>query len=131
MRTPAFLITLAVLVAGVLVLLSISDSLLGALFFLPFSLGPLFVSLLLAVLSPGRLSQRVLILGSVLYALWFGYIYLEVFHWHVDPQGAIALIFVGLLSLPVMIPAWIVSLLQMRRSPAATGVSGGTDSPAA
>ncbi|RBP46543.1 hypothetical protein DES53_102934 [Roseimicrobium gellanilyticum] len=130
MRAPAFLVTLAVLAAGMLVLLSISDSLLGALFFLPFSLGPLFVSLILAAKSPGRLSQRLLLASSILYAVWFGYIYLEAFHWHVDPQSAVAMVFIGLLSLPVMIPVWIVSLLQIGRS-TAPGAPIGTDRPSA
>lgn len=113
--TPAFLVTLVFLIAGTVVLVSISDTVLGALFFVPFSLGPLLVSLLLAAISPSRLSQRALLTGSVLYAAWFTFMYLEAFHWHLDPQSAIAMVFVGVLSLPVMIPVWIISLVGMRR----------------
>lgn len=120
--TPAFLVTLACLIIGILVLLFVSDSIVGALFFLPFSLGPLLVSLLLAANSPSKRSQKALLIGTVLYAAWFTYIYLEVFHWHPDPQGAIAMLFVGALSLPVMIPVWIISLIAMRRQPSPDAV---------
>ncbi|QIF03020.1 hypothetical protein [Roseimicrobium sp. ORNL1] len=120
--TPAFLVTLAFLIIGILALLFVSDSVVGALFFLPFSLGPLLVSLLLAAISPSKSSQKALITGSVLYAAWFTYMYLEVFHWHPDPQGAIAMLFVGVLSLPVMIPVWIISLVVMRRQPSQDSV---------
>ncbi len=118
-KSPAFLATAAVIVAGTVALMTESDSVRGAiggtLVFVPFSLGPLFLSLLVAVFSPQRSSQIVLSLGSILYAVWFGFVFLDVFYWHLDPQSAVALLFTGIYSLPVLIPLWLVSLVLMRK----------------
>ncbi len=114
-RSPAFLITASLLVAGTVALMTESEPIVGALFFVPFALGPLFISLLMAALCPTRPCQILLSAGSLLYAAWFGSIFLEIFHWHPDPQGAIALIFVGVYSLPVMGLIWVAALVLRRR----------------
>ncbi len=103
--------TAVTLGAGIAALMSKSEPASAALYFVPFALGPLVVSLLLAATLPRRPSQVTLIIGSVAYAAWFGFVFLDVFHWRADPQGAIALVFIGAYSLPVMIPIWIVSLV--------------------
>ena len=115
-KSPAFLVTAVILGSGIAALMSKAEPASGALFFVPFALGPLAVSLLLAAMLPRRPSQVALIIGSVAYAAWFGFVFLDVFHWHADPQSAIALVFIGAYSLPVMIPIWIVSLALGRRN---------------
>ena len=113
---PAFLMTTLLLVIGTLALMSKSEPIIGALFFIPFALGPLFVSLLIAAIAPYQACQITLILGTVLYTAWFGFIFLSAFYWDVDPQSPIALIFIGIYSLPVMIPIWVVALILKRRN---------------
>jgi hypothetical protein len=115
-KYPAFLVTALVIGFGVAALMSKSELSSGALFFIPFALGPLFVSLVLAVASHSRSFQKALIIGSILYATWFGFVFLSAFYWYVDPQSVIALIFVGIYSLPVMIPIWIISLVLKHRT---------------
>ena len=108
-HSPAFLITAIIIAIGFLALLSVSTPIYGALFFVPFSLGPLIVSLVFATNSPSQPSQALLSIGSVLYGLWFGYAFLSAFHWYIDPQSALALLFVGIYSLPVMLPIWLIT----------------------
>ena len=93
-----------------------TKSIIGALFFVPFALGPLFVSMKIAATAPYRSCQIILAIGTGLYAVWFGFIFLDAFYWHLDPQSAIALVFIGLYSLPVMIPIWLGALALKRRN---------------
>jgi hypothetical protein len=95
---------------GIFALMSEAEPLSGAFFFVPFSLGPLFISLILAFISPIRSCQTTLVVGSLLYAAWFGFVFLNAFYLHLDPQSALALLFIGIYSLPVMIPIWLVTL---------------------
>ncbi|MBK8037200.1 MAG: serine/threonine protein kinase [Verrucomicrobiaceae bacterium] len=113
--SPAFLTTAAAIVAGTLCLVAQSKPPSAALRFLPLSLGPLFVSLILSLILLNRRSQRVLLVGSLLYAALFAFIYLGAFFWHLDPQSAIALLFIGFYSLPVMIPVWLIALVMYFR----------------
>ena len=114
MRTSTILITVAAIAAGLITLVTKMDSVSGVLFFLPFSFGPLLVTLVIAFFCR-RASSLWLLLGSSLtYFGWYYYIYLEAFHWHVDPQSPIALLFVGFYSLPVMLPVWIVALCKRK-----------------
>jgi len=114
LKSPAFVLTSVVIIAGLVCLMSKSD-IIGALFVLPFALGPLFISLIVAAVSHFRSCQNILIVGSVLYSAWFGYAFLDIFYWHPDPQSAIGLLFVGALSLPVMIPIWILTLFLRQK----------------
>jgi amino acid permease len=107
--SPAFLITSIIMVIGFLALISKSNPIYGALFFVPFALGPLILTLIFAVKSPSLSSQILLIISSVLYGIWFSYVFLSAFYWHIDPQSAIALLFIGIYSLPVMIPLWLIT----------------------
>ena len=122
---PAFLTTGAALVAGTLCLVAQSNPPGAAVRFLPLSLGPLFVSLILSLILLNRRSQRVLLVGSLLYAMLFAFIYLGAFFWHLDPQSAIALLFIGFYSLPVMIPVWVIALVMYFRDRSA--MHGGSD----
>lgn len=115
-KSPAFLITLVALSAGIFALMTKSRPIIGALFFVPFALGPLFVSMKIAATSPYRSCQIILAIGTGLYAVWFGFIFLDAFYWNLDPQSAIALLFIGLYSLPVMIPIWLGALALKRRN---------------
>jgi hypothetical protein len=96
--------------------MSKSEPVLGALFFIPFAFGPLFLSLFLAFISPSSWCQIILTIGSILYAGWFFTVFLDAFYWHPDAQSPIALLFIGIYSLPVMIPIWIVSLVIRHRN---------------
>lgn len=115
LKSPAFLTTIIILALGVAALLAKSEPVLSGLFFVPFALGPLFVSIFLSIISPSKSCQITLSIGSILYALWFGYIYLDAFYWHLDPQSAIALVFIGIYSLPVMILVWIITLVLRKK----------------
>jgi hypothetical protein len=75
----------------------------------PFTLGPLVLSLLLALVMPNKASQITLIIGSVLYAGFFIYLYGGLFHRSPSPQSGIGLLFIGFHSLHVMIPIWCVA----------------------
>lgn len=105
----AFWVTCLVFAVGWIMLFSSSISIGGAIFAVPFSLGPLLVSIALTFYVWSRLSLIILSTGSILYGIWFGYVYMIAFHWYVDPQSAIALAFVGIYSLPVMIPVWLIA----------------------
>lgn len=116
-KSPAILTAVLVLVAGTAVLCARAEPAMGGLFFVPFSLGPVFVSLALAIAWRRRTrSQWTLAVGHLLYALWFGLVYFDVFHGRPDPQGPIAFLFVGLYALPVMLVVWIVAGLGARRA---------------
>lgn len=120
-KSPAFLVTAALIGFGMAALMSKSEPASGALFFVPFALGPLFVSLLLAAIAPNRSCQITLVIGSLLYSVWFGFVFLNAFYWHIDPQSSIAMIFIGIYSLPVMIPVWLLSLVLRHRHKVANG----------
>jgi hypothetical protein len=88
----------------------------GALFFLPFSFGPLLVNAAIGVFCRVRGAQIILVLAAVAYFGWFGWIYMSVVHWHPDPQGPIAFLFVGAYALPVLLPMWIAAAIVAVRS---------------
>ena len=110
-KNPAFLLTSFVALIGGVLLVIKSEPIVGGLFFFPFSLGPLFVSMIIASSLRSVLSQISLCIGSILYGFWFGYVYMCAFYWHIDPQSAIALFFVGMYSLPVMLPMWMITYI--------------------
>jgi hypothetical protein len=115
-KTPAFIVTCVIIALGIFALMSESSSLSGALFFTPFALGPLFISLFVASINPVRTSQIILIAGSILYATWFAFVFLSAFYWHIDAQSAIALLFIGIYSLPLMIPVWLIAFWLNKRN---------------
>ena len=107
--SPAFIVTAVLLVVGIGIIDSNSRSFSGTLFMVPFALGPLVLSLLLALVMPNKASQITLIIGSVLYAGFFIYLYGGLFHRSPSPQSGIGLLFIGFHSLHVMIPIWCVA----------------------
>ena len=107
--SPAFVVTALILVVGIGILDSNSRSFSGTLFMVPFALGPLFLSLLLALVMPNKASQITLIIGSVLYGGFFIYFYDRLFYGSPSPQSGIGLLFIGFYSLRVMIPIWCVA----------------------
>ncbi len=56
-------------------------------------------------------SQLTLTIGSILYAAWFIFAYLDIFYWHLDPQSAVGLLLVGIYSLPIMGVIWMIAAL--------------------
>jgi hypothetical protein len=94
--------------AGV-ALARVSEPWYGMMILVPFILGPHMVSHVLCFFLKSKGSGTVLCIGILAYLAWFFFIYIDVFFLNPDPQSPIALLFVGLLSLPVMIPIWLIS----------------------
>ena len=110
MKSPGILSTVAVLVIGAIMFCAKADGFFKGLYLVPFVFGPLFVSLVLAIVwRARRKSQLPLTVSSVLYLLWFAYVYRDVFYGHPDAQSPIALLFVGVYALPVMLAAWLIA----------------------
>ena len=107
--SPAFVVTAVILVVGIGIIDSNSRSFSGTLFMVPFALGPLVLSLLLALFMSNKASQMTLIIGSVLYGGFFIHLYGGLFHRSPSPQSGIGLLFIGFYSLRVMIPIWYVA----------------------
>jgi len=84
----------------------------GVLFFLGFCGFPPMVSIALSVLSKKPFSHIILATSSLLYGAWFADVYYDAFYLHLDPQSAIALIFVGVYFLPVLGPLWLAVLVN-------------------
>ena len=105
---PAFILTACLLAIGIFMLNS-SDRIGSALFMAPFTFGPLFVSLVLALFARRIACQIVLIISSVIYVAGVYDILSSR-----DAQAGIALLFIGFMSLPVMIPVWLMTWYFMR-----------------
>lgn len=114
MKTLAVTTTILAITAGTVLLGKQSSSPDGLLFFVPFTLGPLFVTLLLGFIVRRKLALGLLLTSTLIYFAWFLFIYLSAFYWHLDAQSAIALLIIGIYSLPVMIPLWIVAWLKRK-----------------
>lgn len=83
----------------------------GFLFFVPFTLGPHAVSHWLCFVLKSRGAAILLAVGMLAYAAWFFFVYVDAFYVHPDPQSPIALLVVGVVSLPVMVPVWVGALV--------------------
>lgn len=83
----------------------------GAVFLLPFYAGPILVTLLLSSKFKTIWAQTVLLVSLPVYFAWIGYDLYNAFFVNLDPQSGIVLIVVGFMSLPVMIPLWIASMI--------------------
>ena len=86
----------------------------GMAFFLPFYGTPLIVSIVLSIVSKNSFSQGILATTSLLYGIWFAYAMYFAFYVHLDPQSGLIILFVGIYSLPVMLPAWITAYVLDR-----------------
>lgn len=82
----------------------------GALLMAGLALFPHAFSHFVAVrMQPVFSGHLCLLIAMLLHALWFFYLYGEVFYWSLDPQGAIIFIFAGFYALPVLIPLWALA----------------------
>ncbi len=116
MRKVATKTTWIVLIAGFCLLGWQSSTILGAFFFVPFALGPLILQLWFARIWPSRVSDRILAVAAIAYAAWFGYVYWDAFHAHLDPQSSIAMVFVGIWALPGMCVFWLCAFFFRKRA---------------
>jgi len=69
---------------------------------------PLAVSFILAIKTRYYISSIILFVTTIVYSIWYACLLPTVFDGYL---GSIVLLFIGILSLPVMIPAWITVLL--------------------
>lgn len=83
----------------------------GAVVLLAFYAGPILVTLLLSWKFQTNLAQAVLLASLPTYFAWIGYDLYNAFFANLDPQSGIVLIAVGIMSLPVMIPLWILAII--------------------
>lgn len=113
--TPVAVFALCGLLTGFLMLIPKSSGVLGALLLALFSLGPtLSVTMVLAAYLPQRWPQILLGIAGIASSACFAWAYLDVFHWHSDPQSPVGLIFVGVYSLPLLIPIWLLAFAARR-----------------
>lgn len=104
------ILAIVIWIAACAALATKSDPWHGFLFIVPFCLGPHAVTHFLCFRVKSHGAANLLGIGMLLYAAWFFFIYADVFYFNLDPQSPIALLVVGIASLPVMIPVWIVSV---------------------
>jgi len=71
---------------------------------------PLLVSFTLAIISKHNVTLTVLLISTIAFATWYGFI-LHFVLFSGSFLAEMALIFIGIWSLPVMIPAWITTLV--------------------
>jgi len=107
----AFWTTATIVLIGTLLLCSQADPFSAGLFFVPFSFGPLAVTLGLAFALRSPLAQVLLTVSSVLYGAWFAFICAQAFFVNPDPQSPIAFLFVGIYAIPVLVIFWIAATL--------------------
>ena len=105
----AFITTAVVVTIGTLVLCLQSRPLYAGLFFVPFVFGPLVVTAVLSFVLLSTRAQKLLTISSILYALWFVYIYAQAFYINPDPQSPIAFLFIGIYAVPVLAIFWIAA----------------------
>ncbi|MBC2602509.1 hypothetical protein [Puniceicoccus vermicola] len=113
---PLWLTSLMVFIVASLLLLTKASSPAGLLLFMPFSFGPMIATLLLGLWAKSKRSSVLLLASNLIYFAWFLWVYIDVFYIHIDPQGPIAFVFIGMASLPVMIPLWIIALVLERKN---------------
>jgi len=119
MKTLAWFVTLCSIAAGALAIGKQSPA--NSMLLAPFSLGPLFITLVMSLLCGKTSSQALLLTATCLYSVWFTLVYTDAFHWHFDHQRAFAsILFCGIQSLPVMLPIWIVAFSKRRIQPELT-----------
>ncbi len=108
--------TVIAIITGTALLALKSNPMIGVLFFIPFALGPLLVTYGLTFICHRKPSLVILLISAAAYLTWFLFVYMNAFYWHPDPQSPIALLFVGVYSLPVMLPLWLVAFWKRKIS---------------
>lgn len=86
----------------------------GFIFFMPFTLGPHVVSHTMCFFVKSRRAAQLLCFGMLAYLSLFFFFFINAFYIELDPQSGIILVFTGVISLPVMIPIWLISAAKER-----------------
>jgi hypothetical protein len=92
-------------VIGICILDPNTESIGVEVFVILFVLGLLVLSLFLALITLRRSSQITLIIGSILYGACFSFI-----DGGSGAQSGIVLLYMGIYSLPVMVPIWSIAV---------------------
>lgn len=112
MRTGlAFWTTATIVLIGTLFFCSLAKHFFAGLFFVPFSFGPLAVTIGLAFALRSTLAQVLLTVSSILYGAWFAFVCAQAFFVNPDPQSPIVFLFVGIYAIPVLAIFWIAATL--------------------
>ena len=110
-RHPFWIISAVMFLLAFSLLLSQSSGVMGVLLLLlPLTFGPMIVSLILGAFVGSQRSLLTLLISNVLYSFWVLWAYLIAFYFYPDPQAGIIFVFVGIYSLPVMMPMWVVAI---------------------
>ncbi len=88
--------------------------LVDGLLIIPFIFGPLVLAWIPMWMCRNGWSQGVLLTANIAYAIWFLYVYADVFHFHPGTYRVIALLFVGFYTVPALIIASVVAILIHR-----------------
>lgn len=104
--------SLALLLVCTAAMLSKMEFSWAGLLFVPLALWPLMVSAAASFFVKVDRAAGWLLASSLLYALWYGYLFVSAFYLHPDPQAGLVFLFVGIYSLPVMLVLWIVALVK-------------------
>lgn len=92
-----------------------SDPILGPLLFVAFAMFPHAVSHTLCYLESFKHAPLAIMTAMIVHTGWIGFLYLDAFYLHPDPQATLVFVFAGVFALPVLIPIWAVALLLGRR----------------
>ena len=74
------------------------------------SSAPLLISFVLAITLKRTVSTVILLCSTIAYAIWYAY-WLHFIFFSDHEFASLAIIFIGIWSLPVMLPAWITALI--------------------
>ena len=72
-----------------------------------FSGTPLLVSFVLAIKLKHKIPSVILLVSTIIYGVWFAFVHIQSIDQY---MGALMFFFIGIVSLPVMIPAWITAM---------------------
>jgi len=100
-------ITVAV---GAVLILPMAKSLFAFLMLFSFVFGPLLIAMIPMWFCRTMMSQIILILAAIAYAVWFFYIYWDVYNAR-DSMAVLLLLYVGPIATPFLLVLCIISLL--------------------
>ena len=110
-RNPFWVISAVIFLMAFSLLLSQSGGVMGVLLLLlPLTFGPMIVSLILGAAVGSQRSLLTLLISNILYSFGVLWAYFHAFYFYPDPQAGLVFLFVGIYSLPVMIPMWIAAV---------------------
>ena len=116
MRTATLALSFVVLIVGTLALGRLFSSAGGMLSIVPYSLGPLFATIVLSCFLNGKLSQTILAVSSLGYGAWFAFAYYDLVYLNPDPQSPIGFLFIGAYSIPWIAQFWAGAFLLRSKS---------------